>query len=129
MTKKVLVTIMAIVLLVTFTSCWSFIIERPFDESLYGQVEFFMPVMDNLGEPEYVVYKETQYIIQDNIIIPETAPESDAMLGWGYSHNKYVDKYYSYTASDPVFIYVITDAWEQGAYLSTDYHYLTDTLS
>ena len=64
---------MAIVLLVTFTSCWSFIIERPFDESLYGQVEFFMPVMDNLGEPEYVVYKETQYIIQDNIIIPETA--------------------------------------------------------
>ena len=130
MGRRITVLLLIIATLLTLSSCS----QRWFDmhnkyPDLFERVEI---ISDEEGG-YHVEYDGTRYdvdtsglfMVRENL---NEIPEEDVLVSW-YCFPffiSYLDLYYSYTADDPIFIYM---SRINKVYLREDYDYLTDTFS
>ena len=89
-------------------------------------------IKDNDGGDYHIEYEGTVYNIDKLKLFKEKEytnkiPEDDILVGWDSLPFciGYLDKYYSYTKDNPVFIYI---SRYNELYLRNDYNYETDTF-
>jgi len=130
MVKKGFILVLLITVSVIFTSC-GLDYRYSLDESLHNRIEC---VWGN-EEPSYITYQGDKYLFigTTNSFRVDThvdthgysqSYENDVLLSWnGYRYIWYIEEYYSYSSSNPIFIY---EERTHSVFFREDYDYSTD---
>lgn len=134
MMKKGFAMILIISTLLSLSSCMFWLSDNSLDKSLHNQIQH---IQDKNGNYSHIMYKGQKYLyagpFNDYPVTADT--ENDVLLSWSgekYSVNypDNVTRYRSYTAENPVFIYLtnLDDCFIYSVYFREDYDYTKDTF-
>lgn len=117
MLKRVLILTLSFLLLLTIVSCDLY--DAPILAPEYkDKVDF----VSSGNKTHHIVYADSKYLLHDESIISVEISD-DIFLGWVGSWFGYVNKYYSSTMDNPLFIY---ETRMDFLYLREDYDFHTD---
>ena len=124
MFKRIILTILALVLCFLFVSCSK---EKPIlDQSLHEKIT----ISKSNGKDEYIVYQDTIYYLDKYDLFylgthssPNESKNEDILLSWNGSRFAYTQTFYSDTTESPLFIY---EKQFCKVYLREDYDFKSD---
>lgn len=130
--KKVVLLTLITCMLLTLSSC-GLDYRHSLDKNKQNKIEVIIEDDDT----SYIVYQESKYVFvgSTNLFSVDTyktedgyylSYEDDILLSWnGYRYVWYIDEYYSYSATTPLFIYNSRLGW---VYFHENYDYFSDTF-